>query len=470
MLRSALVLSVALAVLCGGDAALAARTTLPIAGDVRAVAFTGEALAIAYLPPRGGLTVERFAGNAIGQPLLGTSLRAAEDEIQLAGSPQALAVGLQPDAEANFASSRVFVGPAAGPLREVSVCAAGLLPPPVAVAGAAVAWRDGGCGDPVASPNAITPAALMIAAVDPAIAPTRIALDPNVLPVSLVLADGGGMVGALRPSFFAVDSEVRAFSLANLQTTLVAERSAIVSPIGVLANGTRVFSLSRLNVSERDADDEACPNSLFTIRAGDTQRRELAAGGCLLGADAPSGPSSARVGTDRAYAVVGEPARGSSAGPPRISVVSLGADGGERRVHASGSYRPPRGIAADGDRLAYWHRRCTDDGSDVVVVDGAGQDAGPGAISSCRARVLTRRARVSDGRISLQLRCPAGCRGVAVDAGGERPRRLRSFSLQAGTHALRIALSSAVRRRGRLRLELIVEHGPARLVEIRLRR
>ena len=473
MLRLAFPLSVALAVLCGGELAHAARTTTPVGGAVRAVAFTGDAVAIARTPPRGTLTVERYVTGAAPATLLGTTLRDADDQVQLAGSAQALAIGLQPDSEESFGPSRVFAGPAAGPLRQVAACEAGLLAPPVAVLGARIAWRDGACGDPSQTPSAITPAAVVVGAADPGIAPARIALDPDVLPVSIALTATGGLVGALRPSFFAVDSEVRDFTLRTAGAALVTQRGGIAAPVGVLANGTRVFSLARLDAvdggDDDDDDDEVCPNSLFTIAAGATERRELPAGGCLIGADVPAGSASARAGTDRVFALVSASARASD-GPPQVSVVSMRADGGDRRVHASGSYRPPVGIAADGDRLAFWHARCTGAITDVVVVDGAGQDEGPAPIASCRTRVLTTAARVRDGRTSVRVRCPSGCRGIALDARREPARRLRAFAFGPGTHALSLTLSKADRKRGRLRLALAVENGPARLALIRLRR
>jgi len=339
------------------------------------------------------------------------------------------------------------------------------------VLGARIAWRDGACGDPSESPASITPAAIMLGAADPAIAPTRIALDPAVLPVSIALTGTGGLVGALRPSFFTVDSEVRGFSLAATGATLATERGAIVAPVGVLANGTRVFSLARLDASEDDGGGErsVCPNSLFTIAAGATERRELPVGGCPLGADTPTSAAAARTGAGRVYAVVTASTRSSDI-PPQLSVVSVDGDGDDRRVHASGSYRPPVGIAAEGDRLAFWHERCADAVTDVVVVDRSGQDGGAAPIASCRARVLTSTARVRDARISVRVRCPSGCRGIALDTQREPARRLRTFAFGPGTHRLALTLSRAVRRRGRLRLGLAVENGPARLAVLRLRR
>ena len=466
MLRWALPLSVALAVLCGAQIATAARSTTTVAGDVRDVAFTDPGLAVAHQPPRGSLTVERFVAGSPPQPLLGTSLRGADDQVQLAGSAQALAVGLLPDGEDGTAASRVFAGPASGPLREVAGCEAGLLLPPVAVTGARIAWREGGCGDPPARPTATTAAAIVIAAADPAIAPTRVALGPAVLPVSIVLAGAGGLVGLMRPSFFALDSEVRSFGQGGAGATLTAQRGALVLPVGVLADGTRVLSLARLDLEDSDRDDDVCATTLFTIAAGSAQRRELPTGGCLVAADALSDPQAARVAGDRVYALVRNAGRARNA-PPLTSLVSMRADGGDRRVHASGSYRQPLGVAADGDRFAFWHARCSDADTDLVVIDGATQDGGPAQIATCRARVLTRVARVRGGRISIRVRCPAGCRGVAVYARGNGSRR---FAFAPGTHALRLAVSRRTRRRGRLRLTLAVEGAPGTSAEIRLRR
>lgn len=463
MLRPVLALSIALLLLCGSAVASGARTTTVVGGEVRAIAFTGDALAIAHVPPGGTLVVERHVAGAAPARLLDTSLRDDGDQVQLAGSAQALAIGLQPFAEERFASSSVFAGPAAGPLRQVVTCESGLLAPPVAVLGARVAWRDGGCGDPSASPAAITAPAIVIGAADPAGATTRIALDPAVLPMSIALTGAGGLVGALRPSFFAVDSEVRGFDLTGAGATLVAERGAIAAPAGVLTDGTRVFSLARLD------GDGACPNSLFTIAAGATQRRDLPVGGCLVGADLPASAAAARVGADRVYAIMTAPA-GAGDDPPQQAVVSMRADGSDRRVHASGSYRPPVGIAADGTRLAYWQPRCSDGASEVVVVDAVGPDAGPAPIPSCRAQLLTSTARVRGGRAAIGLRCPAGCRGAALDARRPQARPLRVFAFGPGTHALRLTLSTAIRRSGRLNLELAVANGPTRLAVIRLRR
>ncbi len=462
----ALPLSVALALLCGGELAHGARTTTAVGGAVRAVAFTGDSLAIARTPPQGTLTVEHHVAGAAAATLLGTTLREADDQVQLAGSAQALAIGLQAVSEESFGPSRVFAGPAAGPLRQVAACEAGLLAPPVAVLGARIAWRHGACGDPSATPSAITPAAVVIGAADPAIAPAHIALDAGVLPVSIALTATGGLVGLLRPSFFAVDGEVRGFTLMTAGAALVTQRGGIVAPVGVLADGTRVFSLARLDAAD---GDEVCPNSLFTIAAGAGERRELPAGGCLIGADVPAGSASARAGTDRVFALVSAPTQASN-GPPQVSAVSMRADGADRRVHASGSYRPPAGIAADGDRLAFWHARCGAAITDVVVVDGAGQDDASAPIASCRARVLTTTARVRTGRTTVRVRCPSGCRGLALDARHDPARRLRAFAFAPGTHALSLTLSKADRRRGRLLLALAVENGPARLAVIRLRR
>jgi hypothetical protein len=470
MLRSALSLSVALAVLCIASEASAARTTFQVSGDVLALAFAGDALAIAHRPPGKGLTVERFAaGGGAPQPLLNTTLTGDGDQVALAGSAQAVAIGVQPDGGDSFGASRAFIGPATGPLREVAVCTAGLLAPPVAVLGARIAWRDGACGEPAESPLRVSAAALMIGAADPAIAPRRIVLEPDVMPVSIVLADDGGLLGVLRPSFFAVDSEVRAFGPAGVGAPLLAEDGRIVTPLGVLPDGTRVFSLAKLELGEEESQT-TCQTALFTIAAGATQRRELDAGGCPLGAAVPSGPAGLRVAGDRVYAIVSPLPAPRDDRRPLVSLVSVRSDGSDRRVHAQGSHRPPLGLAADGDRAAFWHRRCTAGSSDVIAIDGAQQDAGPTAIDSCRAEVLTHRARVHDGRVAVRLRCPSGCAGVAFAADRDLPRRLRAFSFERGAHTLRLTLAKAIRRSGTLHLELAVESGPGRSAVVRLRR
>ena len=469
MLRRALVLSLVLAGACSYGEVGAARTVSPVGGEVRALALTGDALTVARLPPRGGMTVERVVTAAAPQRLLSTSLRDVDDLVFIAGSAQALAIGLQAGGADILSASRAFVGPAAGPLREVAVCRVGLLAPPVAVAGGRIAWRDGACGDPPDGPTAITPAAIMVGAADPAFAPERIALERDLLPVAIVLAGNGGLVGALRPSFFSVDSEVRGFGSLATAGVQLAERGRIVAPVGVLSDGTRVFSLARLDAGD---DGAACPNTLFTMARGQALRRPLDVGGCPLGADVPAGPSAARAVGGRIFALVAAPATVADSGrPPLVSLVSMRSDAGDRRVHAQGSYRAPLGLATDGDRLAYWHERCTPaDGSDVVVIDDVREDSGPGTIASCRATILTRSARVRDGVVAVRLHCPSGCTGAALDVAGESPRRLRSFSFGPGTHALTLALARAVLRRGQLRLQLAVEGGPARSALIRLRR
>jgi hypothetical protein len=234
----------------------------------------------------------------------------------------------------------------------------------------------------------------------------------------------------------------------------------------VLTDGTLVFMVS----SVESGGASACPTALFTIAAGATERRELGVGGCVVGGDVPAAAAaSARVAGDRVYALVAEADdRGDGARPPLGALVSVRGDGGERRVHAYGTHRPPLGFAADGDRVAYWHPRCAAERSDVVVA--RAQQDGSAAIVSCTADVLTRSAQIHGGRIAVRVRCPAGCSGVAVESSDRFPRPLQAFSFEAGTRSIPLTVPKVARTRGRVLLQLVIEGGPARSAVIRLRR
>lgn len=239
----------------------------------------------------------------------------------------------------------------------------------------------------------------------------------------------------LRPSFFAVNSEVRSLGALGVGTMLLGERGRIVSPVGVLTDGTRVFSLAMLDANESPA---TCPNSLFTIAAGSTQPRRLDVGGCRLGADLPAGPVSARVGGDRRVS------------RPRL----LPAAARDRRRR-----RPHRLLASAPQRQ-----------SDIVAIDDASRDAGPQPIDSCTAAVLTPNARVREGQISVRLRCPGGLQRHRGRRGRRDPAA-PALILVRGRHAHGPPhVSRAARRSGRLRLQLALEAGPERSALIRPRR
>lgn len=139
-------------------------------------------------------------------------------------------------------------------------------------------------------------------------------------------------------------------------------------------------------------------------------------------------------------------------------------DGSGLQTVVSGTYRGPRGLAADGTRIAWWQRRCPG-GDELVVADGPA-----GALRSCTAQLLTRSARPREGRISVELRCPLGCTGRIVDDTQCGPERLRRFALAPGTRRLSLRVPKRSRSRGRLLLRVEVDGGPTRFAVVRLRR
>src|SRR5436190_1460963 len=94
MLRRVLPWTAALALACGGDA-LAATETIPIKGDVHAVAFSGSALIVARHPAKGGVVVERRAPGAAPQLIYTEPGGDAGDQLVLAASPDAVALAIQ---------------------------------------------------------------------------------------------------------------------------------------------------------------------------------------------------------------------------------------------------------------------------------------------------------------------------------------------------------------------------------------
>jgi hypothetical protein len=448
----ALPLSVALIALVAGPAS-AASTVTPVAGEVRALALSGDALVVARTTVRDALVLERIVGGSPAQTLFSAASSDDDDEVVLAASADALAFGLKPEGDEDYPSARVMIGPARGPLREVTTCRAGLVVSPVAVAGSRIAWREGACGEPAAGPNSVGPSAIVVAGADPAAPVRRASIPGERLPIGLVLGAGDtGLVGTVQPSFFGFDTEVRAFSPAGLGATIVAERARLVSPIGIVANGTRVFLQSSLE------DEEDCDTKqLVAIAPASSDRRIVPIGGCVM---APSilgsrGPRTPVAVDDRIAAFIGTQRDES------LSLVSVRPDGGDRRVIVKGTYRRPEGVAADGARVAWWQPRCA--GGEEVVVQSSPEPTV--RLAACRAEILTRTARASGGRIALRVRCPGGCSGMAYG------RRIasRPFSFDAGTHRLSVRLLGRSRS-ATVRVELSVDHGPTRGATIRVRR
>jgi hypothetical protein len=457
MPRAALPLVVALLVLLGGDQASAARTTAPVRGVVRALALSGDAIIVARQPTGKGLVIERLAPGAPAQVLLSTSLDDENDQVGLAASADAVAVALNATTrDTDFGSSRVLIGPAAGPLREVAVCPAGLVTSPVAVTGSRIAWRDGGCGEPSNDPRSVTPSAIAIGSAAPNAPVRKIPVPGQSLPGSLALGPNDtGLLGTLLPSFFKLDSEIRPFSPAGVGAPILSEPGLGLTVVGILGDGTRVILLSG------PEDAKGCGNQLFTLAPGSTERKAVDLGGCVAAASAP-GPVDGSGPVANAAGIVGLVAVSSGNGEVEsASIVSV--RDGQRRVLARGTYRYPLGVAADGARVGWWQQRCTS-GAEVVVQDAS--EAGVAKVASCSAEILTHSARVRSGRIAVRVRCPVGCRGFAF-AG--HPLSPAAFSFR-GTRTLRLRFGLGKRRTARTAVTLIVENGPPRSAPVRVSR
>ena len=456
-------LSVALAGILACTEASAAQTTIPVRGDVKAIALAGDAVIVAREPTNRGLALERLVPGAPAQLLLRLPRSNDELDVALAASPRALAFSAQPEGDEGFSSSRVVVGPPAGPLREVASCTAGLLLPPVAVSDARIAWREGGCGEPANAPRGVGPVALVFGGPDPATPLRRVTFAADLLPGSIALDGENGFIGLLRPSFFSLSSEVRRFTAGALAGAVAAEDGRVVAPLGTLSNGDGVFWLGALE-QDTQSSSATCGSTLFALAPGSAARRAIALPGCPAGDNFMS--TTSRLSGDRIHSLLAQPRSKKSEAPTPIALTSLRSDGSDTRVLARGTFRPPRGIAVSPDgRVAWWQRRCAG-GTEIVVDDGA-----PGAsssIPSCSLRLRSHSARVRGSQITLRLRCPAGCSGQVF---GETPlpRFLRSFSFGHGTHSLRLRLTRSERRVSRLRLGFEVLDGPSRSARVRLR-
>jgi len=460
MRRLALSATVVLLALLGAGTASAARTITPVGGDVRALAFGGDALVVARQPRGRGLVVERSVPGAPASIIVRTKLTDDDDQIALAASAEALAFAFNPDDDAPPAA--VMVGPAAGPLREVASCPTGLLVSPVAVAGSRIAWREGGCGEPADRPRDIGPAAIIVGGADAGAPVRRSPVDgPGMLSALVLVPGDAGFAGVLLPSFFLLDGEVRPFGPAGVGAPVVTEHGRAVSPAGILGDGTRVLALA----GEAGDESGSCQTQVVTIAPGANVRRTVGSGVCATGDDDFGAPSGVSVTAERIVMRVAGPDPPTDERQRKIFVVSVRGDGSDRRVLARGGHRVPIGAAAGGDRTAWWQERCTE-GSELVVQDQA--ETATLSITPCRVEVLTRRARVRGGRVAVRLRCPAGCSGSAEGARIVRGSKL--FSFGRGTHLLRLPVALGTQRRLHLRFDLLVRNGPPRRGSIRVRR
>ena len=436
--------------------AAAATTVTPVRGEIRAVVFSGDAVVIARQPPGDGLKVERLLPGAPAQILVRTRLEDENDEVSLAGSAEALAVAVNAATE-GFGSSRVLIGPPAGPLREVARCRAGVLVPPVAVAGSQIAWRDGGCARPARYPNAIGPATIAIANVDPLLPARRISVPGKGLPASLVLAAGDtGLVGLLLPQpNDELSARIRPFAPTAIGAPIAVRQSGYLLALGILGDGTHVFA--------EIPSSKECIFDVFAVAPASGRPRVVAFGGCPDPTALPVVATGVGPLGDRIVAIAAEPGRDTRRAT--TAIVSVRGDGGDRRVVARGTFRTPLGVAAEGDRVAWWQPRCAG-GSEIVVRGGGESEAA--VISSCRAEIRSRSAQVRNGRIGVRVRCPHGCTGLAsVERIGAGTKR---FSLAAGTHTLRLRVALGRRARARVRVELEVDSGQTKSARISVRR
>lgn len=476
MWRIALPLPVALLVALGcGDGAWASRTVISVDGEVRALAFSGDALVVVRVAAGRGLVLERLVAGSPVQTILATTLEkdSADYEagVLLAASAQAVVLSLAPGF-LEPGSSSVMVGAPGGPLREVAKCSTpgtvtlGTVAP-VAVAGSRIAWREGGCGDARSNRGRGTPSAILIGDADPREPSRRIALRPNRLPVSLVLAPGDtGVAGIMLPPF-GFDSELVPFSAAGPGAAITAKRETVLAPVGILGDGTRVVLLGPYEY-ERDCDSR---KHVVTIAPGAMRLRAVPLGGCVNSAMGPVPPTGSGpvVAGNRILAFVG---RSGASLVDTVSLVSVRSDGGDRRELVRGTYRRPYGVATDGARVAWWQPGCSGKG-EIVIQEGR---AARTMLASCRVEILTRSARLRAGRITVRVRCAAGCAGkiIGYPAGGvPLSDTSRTFSFSAGTHALRVPIALGRRRAGhsvRVRLSVPVEHGPGESMTINVRR
>ena len=469
--------AVALATLGLGlaTAPAAAQTTtvpLPRAGTALAVAPSGDGVIVAY---RAGkrVIVERRGPGAQRRTLLREASSDTTPEVGLVASAQAVAVSIAAEGEPDdFDASRVLIGPAVGPLREVAACRAAFFSAPVAVDGPRVGWGEGGCGDPVQSPRRSTPASLAVGGADPAAPVRRYPLGEERVGFGLALRGDAGYLGVLRPSLFGfVATEIRPFGPDGLRERVADGPARFEAPVGLLAGGDAVLSVSNESEDEEFEDEAAedCDAGVTTL-AADGRRRPLDLGGCLAESESELLGTPAVAG-DRVAAIVERP-------PPRgrrnefedrRSVVTALAGGEGRRVLSTSRYRPATALGAEGDRVAWMQNRCSG-GSEVLVRPAAPRGGSSRFVGSCPVDLVSRRARLRGTSITLRLRCPRGCSGRAVDDSTCRRRWTKGFRFGPGTHSLRFPVPRSTRRRGNLLLRLEVRSGPAKVARVRLRR
>lgn len=447
-------------------AARVVSTSGPVRGDVLALAFSGDALVIARRPERRAVRIELRRPGQPAKLLLVADVKSSDANVTLAASSEVVAVGLGEDGGDEGARSRVWVGPTVGPLREVASCSRSFLVAAVAVDGPRAAWADGGCAGPTGRPTEVGPASIALGSVDPAVAIRRVPIPRDALAGGLALRGEAGIAGVLRPTFFGLTTDVRPFGPDGLGEAREHEPAGFLLPVGLLADGT--VALARRSFDESDggerSDPPRCDADTVVLAPGATRRRKLPSGGCLALDENLPGEIAATVAGERVVSRVRPLSTESRAPRFPVAITSVRPDGSDLRTIVSGTYRVPLGLAADGARVGWRQLRCAG-GTELVVADGPAP-----TIKACTLRVLTRRARVRAGGISLRVSCPRGCVGRIVDDTQCGPEGLRRFTLARGTSRLRVRVPRRSRRRGRVLLRFEVDGGPQRTAVVRLRR
>ncbi len=457
-MRRVLLLPIALLIAAPG----ASAATTPVGGEVLATAYAGDALVVARRPERGAIRVEVRRPGQGPKVVLTTTTTDSEAAVLLAASDRALAVSLAEDPDDDGgSSSRVWIGAPTGPVREVAACVRSVTAAPVAVDGTRVAWGEGGCAGATGDPTEIGPGAFVFGDVDATLPVRRVPVPDGQLPTTLKLRDGAALAGLLRPSFlsfFATD--VRAVLPEGLGPVRTKQASGFLEPVGLLADGAAV--LARLSFSlqdEYDFDDEdprsRCSNDVSVLAPGSDVRRPLEVGGCPAREDEDIVPATVVAG-DRIFTrVLSRTSRRSDEARP-AAITSVRPDGSDRKTIVTGTYRKPLGLAANGSQVAWWQDRCLG-GQELVTATGP-----VAATRSCTVEVLTRRARVRNGRASLRVRCAAGCRGTIVDESvcGRQPRA--TFTIARGTRTIRLIVPRRQLRSGRVLLRIGAPGGPTR--------
>jgi len=469
MRRAMLVLGLCAASLLFAQPAAAGvvSTSGPVRGEVLALAFSGDALVVARRPDRRAVRIELRRPGQPAKLLLVTAVKSSDANVTLAASPEVVAVGLGEDAGDESARSQVWVGPPVGPLRQVASCSRSFLVAAVAVDGPRAAWADGGCAGPARRPTEVGPASIALGSADPALAIRRVPIPRDALAGGLALRGEAGLAGVLRPTFFGGTTDVRPFGPDGLGEAREHEPLGFLLPVGLLADGTA--ALARTSFGDEFDDGERsgpprCDADTVVLAPGATKRRKLESGGCLALDDGLPGEVGATVAGERVVSRVRPVSTENRGSPSPVRITSVRPDGSDLRTIVSGTYRAPLGLAADGARVGWRQLRCAG-GEELVVADGPAP-----TIKACTLRVLTRRARVRAGGISLRVGCPRGCTGRVVDNTQCGPEGLRRFTLERGTSRLRVRVPRRSRRRGRVLLRFEVDGGPARTAVVRLRR